>query len=198
MANLAHGEGIFLPLCSFNAYYMRMRKRNIPFALSSTLFEIGADFYLGHGVKVLLMDLDNTLDPYTVSEPREATLEWKKRMAEAGLRIVILSNNSGKRVSKYAGLLGVECRCFMRKPFSGPLKRFLKEENLSVDEVMLVGDQIQTDVKAANGAGVRCILLDPIDPHEPPWTKFNRIFDKPKRKKIKRLHLAPYWKEVLP
>ena len=174
-----------------------MRKRNIPFALASNLFEIDAGFYRFHGVKVILLDLDNTLDPYTVAEPSEKTLAWKAKMTEAGYRLVILSNNSGKRVQHYAGLLGVECRCFMRKPFSGPLKKFLREENLSPNEVMLVGDQIQTDVKAANGAGVRCVLLDPIDPHEPPWTKFNRIFDKPKRRKIKERKLSPNWKETL-
>ena len=177
---------------------MRMRKRNIPFALGNNLYEIPSDFYRAHGVKVLLLDLDNTLDPYTVAEPSDSTLKWKEEMEVEGFRIVILSNNSGKRVQHYAGLLGVECRCFMKKPFSGPLKRFLKEENLSPNEVMLIGDQIQTDVLAANGAGVRCVLLEPIDPHEPPWTKFNRIFDKPKRRKIKKLHLAPNWRETIP
>ncbi len=176
---------------------MRMRERNIPFALGSNVFEIPADFYRAEGITTLLLDLDNTLDPYIVSEPTPRVLDWKARMAEAGLRIVILSNNSGKRVRKYAGLLGVECRCFMKKPFAGPMIRFLKEEGLRPNEVILLGDQIQTDVKAANGAGVRCILLEPLDvKHEPPWTKFNRIFDKPKRKKIKKLGLAPNWKEI--
>ena len=174
-----------------------MRKRNIPFALSDTIFEIPADFYRSIGVKAVLVDLDNTLDPYTVSDPTERPLTWKKGLVEAGLRIVILSNNSGKRVRRYARKLGVECRCFMRKPFAGPLKRFLKEENLAPSEVILVGDQIQTDVKAANGAGVRCILTEPLNPKEPPWTKFNRFFDRPKRKKIKANGLSHNWKEVV-
>lgn len=175
---------------------IRMRLRNIPFATAKTIFEIGADFYRSLGVTTVLVDLDNTLDPYIVAEPTERTISWKEGLVEAGLRIVILSNNSGKRVQHYAKLLGVECRCFMRKPFSGPLKRFIAEEKLAKSEVVLVGDQIQTDVKAANGAGIRAILTEPLDPHEPPWTKFNRIFDKPKRKKIFARHLAPDWKEI--
>ncbi len=175
-----------------------MRKRNIPFALSQDIFEIPAEFYISLGVKALLVDLDNTLDPYVVSSPSEKTKEWKQKMVEKGLRIVILSNNSGGRVGKYASELGVEARFFMKKPFAGPLKRFLQEEGLSKDEVILVGDQIQTDVKAGNGAGVRVILTEPLFHKEPPWTKFNRIFDRPKRKKIKARHLSPYWKEVMP
>ena len=175
-----------------------MRKRNIPFALSQDIFEIPPEFYLSLGVKAVLVDLDNTLDPYVVSSPQEKTKQWKEKLVGAGLRIVILSNNSGGRVGKYASELGVEARFFMKKPFSGPLKRFLLEEKLSKDEVILVGDQIQTDVKAANGAGVRVILTEPLFHKEPPWTKFNRIFDRPKRKRIKEKHLAPYWKEVMP
>lgn len=173
-----------------------MRRRNIPFATAGSIFELEPAFYRALGVSTVLVDLDNTLDPYTVDDPCERTISWKEKLVGAGLRIVILSNNSGKRVRRYAKELGVECRCFMKKPFSGPLKRFLAEERLKKDEVILVGDQIQTDVKAANGAGIRAILTEPLDKAEPPWTKFNRIFDRPKRKKIYAKHLAPNWKEV--
>ena len=175
-----------------------MRSRSIPFALSQDIFEIPASFYLSLGVKAVLVDLDNTLDPYVVSTPSEKTKRWKEDLEKAGLRIVILSNNSGGRVGKYAWELGVEARFFMKKPFAGPLKKFLLEEKLSPDEAILVGDQIQTDVKAGNGAGVRVILTEPLFHKEPPWTKFNRLFDRPKRKKIKKDHLSPYWKEIQP
>lgn len=174
-----------------------MRHRNRPFALANSIFEIEPSFYRSLGITTVLVDLDNTLDPYTVSDPTERTIKWKESLIALGLRIVILSNNSGKRVRRYAEKLGVECRCFMRKPFSGPLKKFLAEEKLEKNEVVLIGDQIQTDVKAANGAGIRVILTEPLDPQEPPWTKFNRIFDKPKREKIFKRKLAPHWKEIL-
>ena len=173
-----------------------MRKKNIPYAHAKSVYDIPADFYLSHGVKTLLLDLDNTLDPYTVSEPSALALSWARSMRAAGLDIFILSNNSGKRVGKYASLLEVKSRFFMRKPFSGPLKRFLKKEGLDKDEVMLIGDQIQTDVKAGNGAGIRVILTEPLYKVEPPWTKINRIFDRPKRKKILSKHLCPEWEEV--
>lgn len=173
-----------------------MNSRVIPFATAQNVFEIPASFYKKLGVKTLLLDLDNTLDPYTVSEPSKRTNDWAKAMMEEGLDIYILSNNSGKRVGKYAGLLGVKARYFMKKPFSGPLKRFLAEMNYKKEEVILIGDQIQTDVKAGNGAGIRVILTEPLYEVEPPWTKFNRIFDRPKRKKIYAKHLCPTWQEV--
>lgn len=174
-----------------------MWKRNIPFALAQDIFEIGADYYKALGVTTLLVDLDMTLDPNSVKTPSERTLAWSKAMGDEGIRIVILSNNSGTRVHTYADLLGVECRCFMRKPFAGPLKAFLKEEGLSPEECILIGDQIQTDVLAGNGAGVRVILTEPLGGKEPPWTKFNRLFDRPKRKKIRAKGLAPHWRDTV-
>ena len=82
-----------------------MRKRCVPFAVADSIFEIPADFYLSLGIKAVLVDLDNTLDPYVVSDPTERPLKWKEDLFAAGLRIVILSNNSGKRVRRYAGQL---------------------------------------------------------------------------------------------
>ena len=173
-----------------------MLKRSIPFALAESIYEIPASFYKGLGVKAVLVDLDNTLDPYTVSHPGEKARKWKEELGEAGLRIVILSNNSGGRVGLYSRELGVEARYLMRKPFAGPLRKFLRQEGYSPNEVILVGDQIQTDVLAGNGAGVRVILTEPLFPKEPPWTKFNRLFDRPKRAKIKSRGLAKSWKEI--
>ncbi len=175
---------------------MHMRKRVIPFAYAQSIFEIEPVFYVRLGVKHLLVDLDNTLDPYTVDEPTERTKRWAQAVETAGLDITILSNNTGKRVSRYAKLLGVNFQGMMKKPFSGPLKRYLKDKGIAPSEAMLVGDQIQTDVKAANGAGVRVVLTEPLDPHEPPWTKFNRLFDKPKRKKMKKQGLLRNWEDI--
>lgn len=173
-----------------------MRKKRIPFALASSLYEVPFSFYKRQGIKVLLLDLDNTLVPYTSSLPDERALLWRQRAKEEGLEVYILSNNTGKRVSDFAEKMDVKYASLMRKPFSGPLKRFLANHGYAPSACMMIGDQIMTDVTACNGANVRCILTEPLDSHEPPWTKFNRLFDKPKRKKIKRLGLAKSWEEI--
>ena len=77
------------------------------------------------------------------------------------------------------------------------MKKLLKPKGWPQEETLLIGDQIVTYVKAGNGAGVRCLLTEPLDSQEPPWTKFNRIFDRPKRKKIKEKGYAKPWKEIL-
>ena len=174
-----------------------MRKKTVPFALAESIYEVPKSFYLEHGIRFLLLDLDNTLVPYSVSYPDERFLSWAKEMEDAGLSLCICSNNSGKRVSNFALAAGCQYASYMRKPFSGPMKKLLKKKGWPQEETLLIGDQIMTDVKAGNGAGVRCLLTEPLDSQEPPWTKFNRIFDRPKRKKIKEKGYAKPWKEIL-
>ena len=64
---------------------MHMRKRVIPFAYAQSIFEIEPVFYVRLGVKHLLVDLDNTLDPYTVDEPTERTKQWAQAIETAGI-----------------------------------------------------------------------------------------------------------------
>ena len=175
-----------------------MRKRNIPFAYATSLREVTPDFFHKLGIKTLLLDLDNTLDPYTVSIPTPETREMVERLQAAGIELIVTSNNSGKRVFRYCAELGIECACFMAKPFSFKIKRLLKERKLDPATVMLIGDQIMTDVKAGNGAGIRTMLTEPLDTsHEPVSTHINRLFDRPKRKKMAKLGLLKDWRTFL-
>ncbi len=174
-----------------------MRKRCIPFALADSIYELTPSFFKDLGVSVLLMDLDNTMATYDSSLPDERTINWAKKIEDAGIKIIICSNNSGKRVGKFASVLGCDHACWMKKPFSGPMKKLIKEKDLNKDKVLLIGDQIMTDVKAGNGAGIRCILTEPLGKVEPLWTKFNRMFDKPLRKKIKDKKLAKSWRDCI-
>ncbi len=148
--------------------------------------DIPAELLAALGYKLVLFDLDNTLDPYAVSEPTEEAKAMKERFESAGLRLMIASNNKGKRVGHYANLLGIEYRCWMLKPFAFKINRLIKELGYKKEEVILIGDQIQTDIKAGVRAKISTILVEPLDPLiEPPWTRWNRRFDRPKREKLR-------------
>lgn len=175
---------------------MLMTKRDLPFAKANSIYDIPPEFFRGQGIEVVLSDLDNTLLPYGEKEPSAEALAYKKRLEDAGILLVICSNGLGERVRDFAERLGVEAAGFMRKPCKGPLKRLIEERGWKPESVVLIGDQIQTDVRAANGAGIRAILTDPFPCKEPIWTRFNRIFERPKRRKIAEKSLVPNWEEV--
>lgn len=172
-----------------------MNKNSIPFAYANNIYEVDLDFFRLNNIKVLLFDLDNTLLPYSSKTLEERTITLINKLKEEFV-IYICSNNKGKRVKSIANELGVNASCLMRKPFSGPLKRLIKNNKWNKDEVILIGDQIQTDILAGNRAKIKTLLLEPLNPEiEPPWTRFNRLFDKPKRKKMKNSGLLIDYKE---
>jgi HAD superfamily phosphatase (TIGR01668 family) len=151
---------------------------------ANSIFEIPVSFYAEHGIKVILSDLDNTLDDYRIQTPSPRTLELVKKLKEAGIDFYIASNNTSKRVTLYGKSLGIRVFSGLMKPFSGPLKKLIKEEGFKKEEVVLIGDQVLTDVKAGNKAGIMTILTEPISEGDIIWTRFNRVFEKKKRKKI--------------
>ena len=151
---------------------------------ANSIFEIPVSFYTEHGIRVILSDLDNTLDDYRIKTPSPRTLELVKQLKEAGIEFYIASNNTSKRVSLYGEELGIRVFSGLMKPFSGPLKKLIQQEGFKKEEVVLIGDQVLTDVKAGNKAGIMTILTEPISKGDIIWTRFNRIFEKKKRKKI--------------
>ena len=175
-----------------------MNKRFIPFAYASNIYDISIEFYKKLGVKYLIVDLDNTLDSYKIKEPLARTIELKNNLQANGISMIIASNNRKKRVEKYAKKLGVEYFSSLLKPFTRRLRKKLKENNINKDEILIIGDQILTDIGLANGMHAKSVLCDKLVKEDQITTRFNRIFfDNYYRKKLRKKGLLIDWKEYL-
>ena len=159
-----------------------MFKFFIPFAHAQSIYEVEPKFYQKHGIKVLFIDLDNTLDSYRSKLPSEQAKDLVTKLLAVGVQPVIISNNTSTRVSTYANALGIEYVNGAGKPFAFKIKREIARRGLSPDEVMLVGDQIITDVSAGKNAGIRVLLTEKLVKEDQFTTHFNRILDRPIRK----------------
>ena len=174
-----------------------MKNKAIPFAIAKSVYQIPISFYINNGIKHVLLDLDNTLASYKDKLPSEETKKLIQSLKDAGLSVAIASNNTNERVRNFAKELGINAYCDMRKPFAGPLKKVIQKEGFNPDETTLIGDQILTDVYAANKAGIKAILCMPLTPLDPPWTRINRFFAKGKMKKLYKEPYKHMWKEIL-
>ena len=173
-----------------------MRKIHIPYCHAKSVYDVDVAFFKAHNVKYLFLDLDNTLDSYKSKLPTLKAKKLKEDLLKEGIEIYILSNNTGKRVSTYAEALGVKYVNSIGKPFASGIKRLLKKDNISGENVMMVGDQLITDVAAANRAKLRVIYTDKLVEEDQPTTRFNRIFEKPIRKKLFKKHLMREWEDI--
>lgn len=172
-----------------------MLKRFIPDYYSQNIYEVDVSFFRNIGVKYLLVDLDNTLDSYRAFVPNERAIAFKNKIEEYNIKFIIISNNKGSRVSSYAGHLNVEFCSSTRKPLKGKLTKFLQNRGIPKKEVLLVGDQILTDVLCAKNVGIKVMLTEKLVKEDQWTTRVNRLFDRPIRKYLKKKGRLKSWEE---
>ena len=159
-------------------------KSFIPFAHAQSVYEIEPEFFVKNGVKTLFIDLDNTLDSYRAEIPKQETIDMINKIKAAGVNPVVISNNKGHRVGGYVEKLGIDYVFSAKKPFAKKINKYIEEHNLAKEDVMLVGDQMMTDVLAAHNAHIRVVLTEKLVKEDQWTTHINRVMDRP----IRRYH----------
>lgn len=140
----------------------------VPDLMRDDIYAIEPHALLSRGVRLVLLDVDNTLAPYTVSEPTQKMKDWAGEMRSAGLELFILSNNRGARPEIFARALGVDFIKKARKPFTAAARTVLLRYGAAPEQTAVVGDQIYTDTLCAKALGALAVLVKPI--------KFTNIF----------------------
>lgn len=126
------------------------------------IYELEPKTLLRRGVRLVFLDVDNTLMPYGTDKATPELCGWVEKMKNAGLELFILSNNKGKRPEIFARQLGLEFVGRARKPKTEKLLSVCEEKGLRAQECALVGDQIYTDILCARRAGAVGVLVRPI------------------------------------
>lgn len=142
------------------------------------------------GIRALLLDIDNTLEPYENALPTEPVRAWLASLTEAGIGVAFVSNNNAERVSLFNRELGYPAYPKAGKPRGKYLRRAMRALGVSPKETALMGDQIFTDVLAAHLAGVRALLVPPIRDKRDLLTRTKRRLEKPILKRWEKKHRA--------
>lgn len=131
------------------------------------------------GARVLLLDADNTLAPWRGAVPDPAAARWVESAKAAGFRLCIASNSDAERLRPLEEALGILAFPRAGKPLPSGLRRIAREMGAAPGACALIGDQLLTDVLAARLAGMRAVLLEPLDPsREFTGTRVNRVLER--------------------
>ena len=84
----------------------RQTSRWVPTFYAPTLFEVTPDFFQRQHIQYICCDLDNTLAPFDEMTPRPMVKKWVTTLIDAGLTLLIISNNDEQRVQPFAASLG--------------------------------------------------------------------------------------------
>lgn len=136
-------------------------------------------------IDAILLDVDNTLAPPTSHIPYDGVQEWIDMLKANHIAVVICSNNYQKRVQPFSDSVGLDCVAMSLKPFPFGFNRAKKKLKEKPQSVLVVGDQIYTDILGANLAGMKSVLLVPRDEEHGLTIAIRRKLEVNIRKKIK-------------
>lgn len=162
---------------------IRIGERNLyklimPKEFVFSVFDITPEKLKKAGIRGIITDLDNTLIEWNRADATEELIEWFKKMHDAGIQIVILSNNKEPRVKKFADPLGIPYIYRARKPLTIGFKRALELLKMRPEEVLMLGDQMLTDMMGANRKKLHTILVKPVAQSDGLVTRFNRFIER--------------------
>ncbi len=156
-----------------------MIDRLMPDFFFDTFDGVTPAFLAGEGIRFLLTDIDNTLAPYEEESPNERVRAWVASMREAGVTVILVSNNKKERVELFNRELGLAAFYDCHKPSVRRLRAIAAEAGAEMAATAALGDQIFTDVWGARGLGVRAILVPPIRDKRTLFFRFKRFLERP-------------------
>ncbi len=147
-----------------------------PKIYKKSVFDIDYEKLKNKGITCLVFDLDNTLG---LIDNKKCPLRTKKLIKELqkDFLVLISSNNTKKRIEPYLKELGIGGVHMSMKPLSYSLIKIKKNYGLKKKEMVIIGDQIVTDILAGNKFGILTVLVDPLGEKDLRITGLNRAVE---------------------
>ncbi len=126
------------------------------------VLSIDEKFLEENNIKALILDLDNTLSMHGNPAAEEGIPDWLDKMRRLDIKMIVVSNNTHKRVAPLATKLGLEFISSGAKPLTLGINKAVKALGIPKENIAVVGDQIFTDVMGGNFAKMKTILVEPF------------------------------------
>ena len=150
----------------------------LPDVIANAVTDIKPEWLKSRNIRLLMLDFDNTIVPYTTNTPTEAVENWLKEMLASDIQLCVVSNSKRSRVKIFCEHYGMDCVTHAKKPFPKGIRECLAKYGVPASEAALVGDQIYTDTLGANGCGVTSVLVEAIHNHNF-WLKARHVLELP-------------------
>lgn len=150
----------------------------------SKVHQLDATLLSQYGIKGIILDVDNTLTAHDSQEVEQLVLDWIAEMKQAGIKLLIASNNSDDRIKPFATKIALDYHAMSCKPMTFAFHKAMQTFGLKASEVAVVGDQIYTDILGGNLKGMFTVLVEPY------MIESGFLFRL--KRKLERMHIKKY------
>lgn len=130
------------------------------------------------GIKGIICDIDNTIVKWSEEEIGQDIKQWFEILTKMGFEICLVTNGLGGRAEYFSEKMDIPALGQALKPAKPTYKKAQNLLGLNPDEIVVIGDQIFTDIFGGNRLGFMTILVDPLTDKEFITTKFFRLLEK--------------------
>ena len=173
-----------------------MLKKLIPDYYYNSIYDIPLEELYNKGIRLILTDMDNTLMSYKETEPDEKLFEFKKKVEDLGFEFILVSNSRKNRVDHFASLYKIPYVKFSMKPLKRGIKKAINivaKNRYKKNEIILLGDQLMTDILGAKRCKIKACLIEPIDKStDIKSTRMNRNLERYFLKRLKKKYPKIY------
>ena len=150
----------------------------LPTMRVSSVTGLTPEFLKMNGIRLLMLDFDNTIVPYTTNDPTDEMENWLRMITKSEIKVCVVSNSRRNRVKVFCKKYNMDYITHAYKPFAKGIRRCMERYDMKPSECALAGDQIYTDMLGANCMGVQSILVDAIHNHSF-WLKLRHVLEGP-------------------
>jgi len=142
--------------------------------------DVTAEFLKEKGIRLLLADLDYTLAPKCVPDPDETVLAWLASLKNAGIEVIIISNNrNSARVKRFCAGLGIEYIGRAQKPYRHSYLEAMARCSVTARQTMAMGDKLLTDTLGAKRCAIEVLMVEPKGGAVTLWQKVLHTLQEP-------------------
>ena len=156
----------------------------IPKIYVKDIYSIDYKKLINDGYKLIIFDLDNTIGNIKEKICDKKTTDFLNNLNK-DIKIIIASNSQKNRVEEFCQKIECDKYHFSLKPTSKILLKIKRKYNIDYDKIVIVGDQLLTDMFLGNRKGLLTILVDQKDFKDLKITQFNRKIENIIKKKYK-------------
>lgn len=151
-----------------------MFEKIVPDKYFKSIYNIKYKALKQSGIKCLIFNITNTLVADSYKKPTNKVKDLFEDLKNMGFRILLVSNESKRKVTPFKELLCVDSAYLSMKPLKFKYKKILKIYNLESHEVACIGSSILFDVLGANRMDFTSIYVNPISEDTNALSKLSR------------------------
>ncbi len=157
---------------------MGFRERCMPDLLVQSVYDIDLRQLKQRGINGFIFDIDNTLVTYDDAVAGEKLSMWLGQLSREGFSAVLVSNNSRKRVARFAASVALPFYARALKPCKHYLAKACRTLKIPPEHMALVGDQVFTDILGGNRMKMFTVLVNPISDKDTWFIRQKRRWEK--------------------